>query len=70
VVPAEIQTPTQWNLIGRSLTAPPTVVAQQYSSATFACLRFRFHKEKSDAFQKFYFFLVFTFESYVKSEAA
>ena len=59
--PVQIQTPTQWNLIGRSLTAPPTV-AQQCSSASFASLRCRFRKEKSGAFQKFYFFLVFTFE--------
>jgi hypothetical protein len=45
-------------MIGSSLTAPPTVVAQQYSSATFASLRFRFHKEKSGAFKKFYFFFL------------
>jgi hypothetical protein len=37
----EIQTPTQWNLIGSSMTAPPPVIAHQYSSAFFS-LHFRF----------------------------
>lgn len=38
--PAEIKTPTRWNLIGRSVTAPPHVIAQQYSPTTFVSLRF------------------------------
>jgi hypothetical protein len=31
--PGEIQNPSHWNLIGRSMTAPAPVIAQQYSSA-------------------------------------
>jgi len=31
--PDKIQTPTHCNLIGRGMTAPPSVIAQQYSSA-------------------------------------
>jgi hypothetical protein len=38
--PAEIQTPAHWNLIGHSVTVLSSVIAQQYSSATFAQLRF------------------------------
>jgi hypothetical protein len=45
--PAQIQTPTHWNLIGLSLTA------KQYSSAT---LRFHSHKEKFRSHNFFYFF--------------
>jgi hypothetical protein len=32
--PADIQTPAHWNLNGRSMTASPPVIAQQYYSAT------------------------------------
>jgi hypothetical protein len=35
----KIQTPTRWNLIGRSMTVPPPV-AQQYSPATFVYCAF------------------------------
>jgi len=38
--PAEIQTSIHWNLIGRRMTAPPHVIAQQYSSATLVSRRF------------------------------
>jgi hypothetical protein len=42
--PAEILTPTYWNLIGHSMTnPPPAVIVQQHSSATFVSLR-AFHK--------------------------
>jgi len=43
----EIQTPTQWNLIGSSMTAPPPVIAHQYSSAAFVSLHFRFPSFKN-----------------------
>jgi hypothetical protein len=33
--PVENQTPTQWNLVDRNMTAPPLVIAQQYSSSAF-----------------------------------
>jgi hypothetical protein len=42
--PAE--TPAPWNLIGRSMTAPQSLIAQQYSSATFASLCFSYRQEK------------------------
>jgi hypothetical protein len=35
-----------WNLIDRSTTAPPPVIAQQYSSASFVSLCFHSRKEK------------------------
>jgi hypothetical protein len=39
--PAEIHNPPHWNLICRSITAPPDcVIAQQYSSAIFKSQRF------------------------------
>jgi hypothetical protein len=45
--PVEIQIPTHWNLIGRSITSStPYVIAQQYSSATFVSLRFHSLKQK------------------------
>jgi hypothetical protein len=32
---ADVQTPTHWNLVGRSMTTPsPCVIAQEYSSVT------------------------------------
>jgi hypothetical protein len=43
----EIQTPVHRNLIGRSMTAPPScVIAQQYSSASYISLHFYSHWEK------------------------
>jgi hypothetical protein len=43
--PAAIQTPAQWNLIDRSMSAPAVcVITQQYSSATFISLRFHARK--------------------------
>lgn len=43
----EIETPTHWNLIGRSVTTLlPGTVAQQYSSTTFVLLWFHSCKEK------------------------
>jgi hypothetical protein len=44
--PGEIQTPTHWNLIARSMTASPPVIAQQYSSAMFVSTRCRSRMEK------------------------
>jgi hypothetical protein len=42
----EIKTPTQWNLIGRSMTAPAAcVIAPQYSSSTFVSLRSHSRKQ-------------------------
>jgi hypothetical protein len=40
-----VQTPTYCNVIGRSITAPPPVIAQQYSAASFAPPRFQSRKE-------------------------
>jgi hypothetical protein len=45
----DIQTPTHWRMIGRSITAPPPVIAQQYSSTTFIALSFHSSKEKLGA---------------------
>jgi hypothetical protein len=45
--PGETQTPTHLNLIGRNMTSPKPVIAQQYFSATFGSLRFPFQKKKS-----------------------
>jgi len=39
----KIQTPIQWKVIGCS---SPSVIAQQYSSATFVQLRFYSRKDK------------------------
>jgi hypothetical protein len=48
--PAEIQTPTHWYLIGRSMTAPPPcVIAQQYFPSTLVSMRFNFLKENFSA---------------------
>jgi hypothetical protein len=59
----EIQTPTHWNLIGSSMTAPAAcVIAQQYSSATFILLVFHSRKEKFGAlFSKVIISIFFTF---------
>jgi hypothetical protein len=45
VSPAGIKARRRWNLIGHGNTAPPSVVAQQYSSATFLSLRFHPREE-------------------------
>jgi hypothetical protein len=42
----EIQTGSRWNLIGHSMTSPPFVIAQQYSSATL--VPFLFHSCKEE----------------------
>jgi len=42
----EIQTQTHCNPLGRSMTAPPPVIAQQYSPATYVSLRYYSCKEK------------------------
>jgi hypothetical protein len=50
------QASTQWTVIGRSVTAPPSGVARQYSSTTFVSLRFHSRKDKFGArFNSFYF---------------
>jgi hypothetical protein len=43
--PDEMQTPIYWNLIGCSMTVPPPVIAQQYSSATVVSKHFHSSKE-------------------------
>jgi hypothetical protein len=45
--PVEIQTPAHWNLIDHSVTAPPPVIAQQYSSATLVSLRLHCGRKNS-----------------------
>jgi hypothetical protein len=48
VIPLEIQTPTQSNLIdGQDDCTAACAIAQQYSSATFVSLRFHSRKEKN-----------------------
>jgi hypothetical protein len=43
----EIQNPTHWHLLARSMTHPVTcVIAQQYSSHKFNSLRFNSRKAK------------------------
>jgi hypothetical protein len=52
--PGEIQTPTQWNLIGRSITAPFfCVIAQQYSSHLHAIALSLQRRKIHRAFQKY-----------------
>jgi hypothetical protein len=60
--PAEIQTPTHWKLIGHSMTAPPPVIAQHYSSYTFVSLRFHSRKEQFGAFKKSHCFIFYFFK--------
>jgi hypothetical protein len=43
---------TRWNLIGRSVKVPPSVIAQQYSSSTFVSLSYRLRKQKFGALFK------------------
>jgi hypothetical protein len=40
----QTQTPAQQNLIGHTMTAPPTIIAQQYSSTIFFSLNFNSRK--------------------------
>jgi hypothetical protein len=47
--PLEIQTPKQWNLIGRSMTHRPTL---GYSSTIFLSLRLNSRNEKFGALLK------------------
>jgi hypothetical protein len=55
--PVGIQTPSHWNLIVRSMTSPPPVIAQQYSSATFVslCSHSRTEKFGAHVFNFLYF---------------
>jgi len=55
--PGEIQTPTHWNLIARSMAASPPVIAQQYSSAMFVSMHCRSRMEKFGS--RFNFFIIF-----------
>ena len=58
----KIQTPTQWNLIGRNMTAPPPVALPSSSSPTFILLSFHCRKEKFGThFKKFHYLIFFTF---------
>jgi len=61
--PFAIRTPAQWNVIARSTTAPPLVIALQYSSDTLVSLHFHSRTydlcarlSKTFLFQTFYFF--------------
>jgi hypothetical protein len=47
--PVEMQTPIHWNLIGCNMTAPPPVIAQQYSSAYIVSEHLHSRKEKLSA---------------------
>jgi hypothetical protein len=40
-IPSEIKIPALWNLIGRSVTAPLSVIAQQHSSVAIVSFRFQ-----------------------------
>jgi hypothetical protein len=55
--PGEIQTPTHWNLIARSITPSPPVIAQQYYSVIFVSMRFHSRMEKFGS--RFNFFVLF-----------
>ena len=60
--PVEIQIAAHSNLIGRIMTAPMAVIAQQYSSATFVSLRLYSRKENFDTlFEKLWFQFLFRF---------
>jgi hypothetical protein len=59
--PAEIQIQAHWNLIGRSSTAPPHVIAQQYSSATFVLLLHHFRNGNDSACFENVFYLSCSF---------
>ena len=53
-----------WNLIGRSMTAPITcAIPQQYSSTTFLSLRFHSRKEKYRGCYKNVISFLFNFSS-------
>jgi len=69
----EIQTPTHRNLNGRSMTAPSSVIVQQYSSVTVVVLPSHSRQQKFPfAFQKSYyidFFLLFFFFKLLKYES-
>jgi hypothetical protein len=68
--PAEIRTPTQCNLIGRSMTAPPPVIAQQFSSATFLSSRFHSGNEKFGVrFKNFTISVFYYLKNYVSETA-
>jgi hypothetical protein len=56
----EIRTPTQCNLIGRSMTC---VITQQYSSATYVSLLFHSSRQQKIwcTFQELYYVKLFTF---------
>jgi hypothetical protein len=63
--PVEIQTPTHRNLMGYSVTPAPShaacVIAQQYSSTSFAPLRSHSRKERSGARSKNMIISIFKF---------
>jgi hypothetical protein len=47
--PVQNQSPAHCNVIDRSMTALPPVIAQQYSSATIIVLRVHSRKKKNSA---------------------
>jgi hypothetical protein len=58
-----------WNLIGRCMTASPTVIAQQYSSTTYVSPGFHSRKVKNGAFKKRCFFPSFSLLKLLKTES-
>jgi hypothetical protein len=64
--PLNTRASTHWNLIGRSINAPPSVIAQQYSSATFVSPCFQSRKEKLSVRWKSAIF--FYFKKYVHTK--
>ena len=61
--PVESRTATHQNFMARSVTAPPPVIAQQYSSATLVLLRVRSCKDKFGTRFKnvmFFFYVLLT----------
>jgi hypothetical protein len=66
---AEIQTPSHWNLIGRSTSFPSqAVIAQQYYSATFDLIALSFPQGKTRLFSNTLFFKFLLFKKLCNSK--
>jgi hypothetical protein len=63
--PAEIQTPTHWNLTGRSITAPPPVLSPSriLRPSSFPCSFIPIQEKIRRATQKYYFNSVYLFKN-------
>ena len=68
--PVETRNQTHSNLIDLSMTVPPIVIAQQYSSTTYVSLRFHPRKEISTRIASAPFPFSFAFKNCVMSEIA